>query len=533
VDEDFSPQSCATGELGICSAGTSSCQDGAQLCHALESPVTEICDDGLDNDCDGATDHPDDPSCTATSLSIPVAASEDDVEERVSSGGSISLTSNDLELTEDGALDQVVGLRFRNVGIPPGASILGARVRFTVDETQSVATSLIIEGEASSDAAPFADVDENVTSRARTQSAVAWTPLPWTGIGDAGPDQQTPELGALVQEIVDRPGWAAGNAMVFVIAGSGHRTAEAYDGVPERAAVLEVEYALACSSDADGDGYPCAVDCNDADASVHPEQVDACDGLDNDCDGAVDEDFSPESCATGELGICSAGTSSCQDGAQLCLALESPVTEVCDDGLDNDCDGATDYPDDPSCTATSLSIPVVASEDDVEERISSGGSISLTSNDLELTEDGALRQVLGLRFRNVAIPPGASIQSARIQFTADETHSVATSLTIEGEASDDAPLFVKVDQDVTSRPRTASAASWDPPPWTGIDDAGPDQRTPELSALVQEIVDRPGWTAGNAMVFVISGSGHRTAEAYDGVPERAALLEVEYLSSGP
>ena len=34
--------------------------------------------------------------------------------------------------------------------------------------------------------------------------------------------------------------------------------------------------------------------------------------------------------------------------------------------------------------------------------------------------------------------------------------------------------------------------------------------------LIQEIVDRPGWSSGNAMVIIVTGSGRRVAEAYDG-----------------
>jgi hypothetical protein len=644
VDEDFSPQSCATGELGICAPGSTSCEAGAEICEGGQEPETEICDDGLDNDCDGTTDYPDDASCTATSLQIPVIASEDDAEERISSGGSVSLTSNDLELTEDGTLFQALGLRFRDVAIPPDATILGARIQFTADEAQSVATSLTIEGHAADDAAAFVKIDGNVTSRPRTSGAIAWSPPPWDAVGEAGPDQRTPELKALVQEIVDRPGWTGGNAMAFVISGSGHRTAEAYDGVPARAAVLEVDYTMVCETDADGDGHACATDCNDSDATVYPGAPDLCDGVDNDCDGSVDEDhadspttcgagacganglleclagvlvdsclpgtpaaddavcdgvdddcdgqidedyptqscvtgqpgtcsagtlscqggatscvqdvsaapddstcngldddcdgsvdedFAPMSCATGDPGVCGSGTTRCDAGAELCEADQSPSTEICDDGLDNDCDGATDYPDDASCTPDSISIQIITSEDDAEERTSSGGSVSLTSNDIELTEDALLLQVVGLRFRNVGIPPGASIVGARIQFTADETQSVATSLTVEGEASDHAAAFVKVDGNLTSRLRTANAVSWNPAPWVSIGDAGAEQRTSELTAIVQEIVDRPGWAAGNAMAFLISGAGHRTAEAYDGMPTRAAILEVDYLAATP
>jgi hypothetical protein len=44
------------------------------------------------------------------------------------------------------------------------------------------------------------------------------------------------------------------------------------------------------AADEDGDGYPSEEDCDDADATVHPGAVDACDGVDRDCDGAVVEE---------------------------------------------------------------------------------------------------------------------------------------------------------------------------------------------------------------------------------------------------
>jgi hypothetical protein len=47
--------SCATGLLGICAAGVQRCVDGQLACEQTAPPVTEVCD-GLDNDCNGATD---------------------------------------------------------------------------------------------------------------------------------------------------------------------------------------------------------------------------------------------------------------------------------------------------------------------------------------------------------------------------------------------------------------------------------------------------------------------------------------------
>jgi hypothetical protein len=58
--------------------------------------------------------------------------------------------------------------------------------------------------------------------------------------------------------------------------------------------------------------------------------------------------------------------------------------------------------------------------------------------------------------------------------------------------------------------------------------AGTAQRTADLSAVVQEIVARPGWTSGNALTLIVTGTGKRVAEARDGLPAAAPLLHVEY-----
>ncbi len=79
-----------------------------------------------------------------------------------------------------------------------------------------------------------------------------------------------------------------------------------------------------------------------------------CDGIDNDCDGAIDDDLSC-GCTNGEsrscyggpngtlaVGLCAAGVQTCQDGAWLdCVGDITPQPEI-PDGLDNDCDGAND-----------------------------------------------------------------------------------------------------------------------------------------------------------------------------------------------
>ncbi len=178
----------------------------------------------------------------------------------------------------------------------------------------------------------------------------------------------------------------------------------------------------------------------------------------------------------------------------------------------------------------SVDVRVSASSDDAEER--ADGSMSLTSSDLELVYDGG-DQTVGMRFTGVAVPQGASIIAAHVQFQVDETGSGATVLTLEGEATDHAATFGSASRDVSSRTRTPPSASvpWEPAAWTRTRDAGPAQQTPDISPIIQEIVSRPGWASGNALVLIVTGSGKRTAEAYDGVPSAAPLLHVEYVTA--
>jgi len=77
--------------------------------------------------------------------------------------------------------------------------------------------------------------------------------------------------------------------------------------------------------------------------------IEICDGLDNDCDGEIDDRDDllatfqvGDPCGTNE-GECSKGTLECVDGARRCAGGAEPATETCD-GLDNDCDGDTDEP---------------------------------------------------------------------------------------------------------------------------------------------------------------------------------------------
>lgn len=153
----------------------------------------------------------------------------------------------------------------------------------------------------------------------------------------------------------------------------------------------------------------------------------------------------------------------------------------------------------------------------------------LVSSDIEFVVDAGNQQTVGLRFANLAIPPGAAIVRASIELQVDEVSTGSAVLLIAAEAADDAATFGTAPGDLTNRSRTTAAVDWQPGEWLIV---GSLQRTADFGPVVQEVVDRPGWASGNALVVIVSGTGRRVAESYDSTAPAAALLHVEFVT-GP
>ena len=76
---------------------------------------------------------------------------------------------------------------------------------------------------------------------------------------------------------------------------------------------------------------------------VLPQNVDLCNGVDDDCDGRTDEDFVGMMTACGQGACAAEGVTVCQQGREIdtCTPRAPGANDLCD-GLDNDCDGRTD-----------------------------------------------------------------------------------------------------------------------------------------------------------------------------------------------
>jgi type IV pilus assembly protein PilY1 len=173
-------------------------------------------------------------ACINQTFQAQVATGSNDVEQK--SDGTMYSNSSDLELTDDGGA-QTIGLRFTNIKIPQGTTILEAYLDFTAKNSHSGSTSLAIKGEKSADAGAFTSSANDLTSRTLTSASTAWSPGAWT----EDEAYTSPDLQAVIQEIVNQAAWDGGNALNIIISGSGLRRAWSSEGQPASAPVLRIK----------------------------------------------------------------------------------------------------------------------------------------------------------------------------------------------------------------------------------------------------------------------------------------------------
>ena len=145
----------------------------------------------------------------------------------------------------------------------------------------------------------------------------------------------------------------------------------------------------------------------------------------------------------------------------------------------------------PQRAEASITVDIrVSSAGDDAEQIE--GVVELTDSDLDL-QTGV---IVGLRFQGVQVPQGATIVNAYIEFTPEDGESGTFTVDIAGQDSDDAPAFQEVNHNLSSRTLTSAAVTWsDDTTWN--DSHTEQHQTSNLSTIVKEIVDRPGWSGGN------------------------------------
>ena len=274
VDE-LPPQGlCLTGELGVCNAGQRRCVEGIQGCFPIRRPTPEVCD-GQDNDCDGRHDEGDVSPMTLceTGLAGPCGVGREQCVQ-----GVIACVPNQEVEPEicNGDDDDCDGL---------------------TDEGDPGADEPCLTGELGVCSEGVSRCEDGVLLCDRTQAP-----------------------GMEKCDAVDNDC----NGIVDDVLGHGRLCGTQLLGVCGTGRVECVRGTSVCRPDA------------------QPSD-ERCDGLDNDCDGDVDEG-NPSGgtrCDTGWAAPCRQGETVCVQGTLLCQPVPIARDEVCD-GIDNDCNGRID-----------------------------------------------------------------------------------------------------------------------------------------------------------------------------------------------
>jgi hypothetical protein len=135
----------------------------------------------------------------------------------------------------------------------------------------------------------------------------------------------------------------------------------------------------------------------------------------------------------------------------------------------------------------------------------------------------------GMVFRNVNIPQGTRILSARLKIRAHTSRltDVAYGM-IQAEAANNAATFGS-SRHIASVPRTSASVNWDlDQPWSV--DAW--YESPDIAEVIQEVINRGGWSPNNALAILYSTrseGGYRNFSAYDRGSDYAPVLEITYV----
>lgn len=263
VSDNLIGHPCGTGGLGVCAVGVIQCSHGYQYCEQATNASPEVCD-GLDNDCNGVVD------------------------DNISSDA----CGSDVGVCSPGTTQCIAGSTVCQNSVGPSVELCNG----LDDDCDGIVDNVVPEACGS---------DVGTCSMGMTQCSNGATEC----VGSVGPVAEVCDgLDNDCDGVVD-------NNIAPVACGSS--IGQCQSGMTQ-----------------------CTAGTTVCDGGVGPVP-ETCDGLDNDCNGLVDDGIQSVQCGVSDVGACQFGMSQCSNGNEVCVGSVDPTNELCN-GVDDNCDGTVD-----------------------------------------------------------------------------------------------------------------------------------------------------------------------------------------------
>ncbi len=499
-----------------------------------------------------------------------VSASEDDAD---AFNGGVSLTQWFWPFPSGNNHD---GARFVGLDIDQGATINSATFELSSKDLGTLTMDL--SAEDVDDAQAFTTSAFDISTRVLTTAKVDNWNVPTTA-------KVTQDVTAIVKEIVDRPGWASGNALAIISNDQkNNRRFYSYDkavsvgdatlapkltvdwnnagsvasentiglrfsavDIPQGATITSAKLILT-SKDERSDAATWIIRAEDADTS--PALAATNNNLSartltsaaNQLEWAVPSMSSNTGYTTCASGTCTGDLKDVINavtsragwcgGNALTLIITNKTGSTGKRNIHSYEGNSTLSPklevtydaSSGGCYRKTETAQISTNNDDVEEK--SDGTIERTNGDLDFSD-----KLIGLRFQEIDVPKNATILSATIQISADGTSTANPNPTVEiwGINEANTAQFPTTTDYLTDIAKVDKNINW------SLGDFNTDgewHTSPDISSIVKDIVDLGTWASGNAMGFVIDDANkNRPAETHDDDPNQGAKLTITYEST--
>jgi type IV pilus assembly protein PilY1 len=157
-------------------------------------------------------------------------------------------------------------------------------------------------------------------------------------------------------------------------------------------------------------------------------------------------------------------------------------------------------------------------------------SVNLTSDNIVMSQ-GTEVVHSAFRFDDISIPQGAVITNAYVRLVTSTTNVALTEFNIAAELADTATEISTSSSAISDLDTTLASVTWN----TDNEFDGSDEQisTPDISGVVQEVVDQTGWCGGQAINIIFTGQGltaasYRRVRSYDEGSGLSPQLVINY-----